>query len=91
MNALGRRKRRQGRRMAIRIVGHVRFDLLAKLIRHGGALGVGDQRGVLLEVGRRVPSWGGLERSVVWLGGHQRSMPPRTGSSIARVAIMSAM
>ena len=67
----------------------------AQLVGHRRGRRVGDARGVLVEVGRLVPAGDARAvpeaRHACRVDRHQRSMPPRIGSSIASVAIRSAM
>ena len=56
VHALRRGERGQRRGAAVGIVGHVRLDLRAQILRHRGARGVGDLRGILREVRRFIPA-----------------------------------
>ena len=80
----------QGRRVRIGIERHRRLDLGTKLAGHVDERRVGDAGRVLGQIGRRVPAWDARAMLEAANGAH-RSMPPRIGSSIASVAMRSAM
>ena len=91
---LHRPQRRQRGRFAVRVAGHLRLDLLAQLVRAADFVQLGD----LLLGARRHPALGhrAVDRQVRVLDaaavdGAHRSTPPRIGSSMPRLAIMSAM
>ena len=73
-------ERRQRGRARVRVEGHVGLDLAAQLVSDRGGRGIRDRCRGLLDIRRRVPT-----------ARAHRSIPPRIGSSIAVVAIMSAM
>ena len=91
MPALRGGERRQRRGVAVGVAGHRRLDL-ARAASAGTATsaGSGIAGGVLVEVGGLVPA--GHARAVLEAADvAHRSIPPRIGSSIASVAIRSAM
>ena len=81
-------------RVAVRVLRHVALDLGAQLVGHRGGRGVGDGRRVLVEVDRLVPARNAravLKARRTRVVGAHRSIPPNNGSSIANVAMRSAM
>ncbi len=90
VHALCRRERGQRGGATVGVVGHVALDLLPQRLGNLDVGAVGHERGVLLEVHRPIPP--GNARPVLETPHHAHlSMPPRIGSSIASVAIRSAM
>src|SRR6185436_533524 len=97
--ALSRGKRRNRSGAMVGVLGHQGLDLVAQLLGDFGRGRVRDWRRVLFEVdgvvptghARAFPALGDLVLGELLRLGAHRSIPPSTGSSIASVAIRSAM